>query len=43
MTEAKEDVSTIRRMEGSRAAAVRMARTPLMAGRMSSFSLFVVL
>jgi hypothetical protein len=44
MTEAKEEVRTTRRMvlRGWRAAAVRMARTPLMAGRRSSVSLLVV-
>jgi hypothetical protein len=43
MTEAKEEVRTTRRMEGVLEAAVRMERTPLMAGIMSSFSLLVVL
>jgi hypothetical protein len=43
MTAAKEEVRTTRRMGvGEDAAAVRMARTPLMAGRRSSVSLFVV-
>jgi len=43
MTEAKEEVRTTRRTVGDWEAAVRMARTPAMAGMMSSFSLLVVL
>lgn len=42
-TAAKEEVRTRRWTVGVEAAAVRMARTPLMAGRTSSRSLLVML
>jgi hypothetical protein len=42
MTDAKDDVRTIRLMDGFVEAAARTAFTPFMAGMMSSASLFVV-